>query len=204
MTQFNHGAFMAKLRELRGKVPADLYADLVPALEAGIAGADRVLASRPGEPVWLAEARQHIGVKEIPGKTHNPTILGWVKQLGGWFTDDETPWCGTFVAACMVANKHPVPKHWYRAKDWADWGKPTPPRVGAVAVFGRTGGGHVGFVVGESADNLYVLGGNQSNMVNIAPIAKSRLIALRWPSAAALSSVKLAAMHGGAISRNEA
>lgn len=98
----------------------------------------------------------------------------------------------------------PVPQHWYRAKAWADWGKPTPPRVGAVAVFGRSGGGHVGFVVGESADSLYVLGGNQSNMVNIAPIAKSRLIALRWPSAEALSTVQLAAMRGGAVSRNEA
>lgn len=199
---FGHGAFMDELRRRRGSVPADLYADLMAALEAG-------LGSRPprdltGEPAWLVEARRHMGLKEVPGKAHNPTILQWVKALGGWFTDDETPWCGTFVAHCMVRAGHPVPKHWYRAKDWASWGKPTAPRVGAVAVFGRKGGGHVGFVVGESATALYVLGGNQSNAVNIAPIAKDRLIALRWPSSAALSQTKLASMSGGTISRNEA
>lgn len=157
-----------------------------------------------GEPLWLAEARSRLGMKEIPGPRHNPTILGWIKRLGGWFEDDETPWCGTFVAHCMDVAGLPRPKHWYRAKDWAGWGKASEPVLGAVAVFGREGGGHVGILVGKSASNYYVLGGNQSNAVTITPIAKSRLIAIRWPASMVAGNTPLPAMTGGAVSTNEA
>lgn len=157
-----------------------------------------------GEPAWLLEARKYIGEKEIPGPKHNARILGWIARLGGWFKDDETPWCGTFVAHCIDSTGRTIPKNWFRAKEWATWGKKTLPRVGAIAVFGRDGGGHVGFAVGESASNYYILGGNQSNMVNITPIAKHRLIEMRWPSDTALSDALLPKMTGGTISRNEA
>ena len=33
-------------------------------------------------PKILVEAVKHIGVKEIVGKQHNPTILSWAKALG--------------------------------------------------------------------------------------------------------------------------
>jgi uncharacterized protein (TIGR02594 family) len=204
MTAFNHGKFMEELRRQRGKVPADLYEDLMAALAVGLGQKPEPVPSEIAPP-WLAEARRHMGMKEIPGAAHNATILGWVKKLGGWFTDDETPWCGTFVAHCVLtAGISDLPKHWYRARDWWGWGQNALPRVGAIAVFGRQGGGHVGFVVGESAHYLYVLGGNQSNMVNIAPIAKDRLLALRWPPGVPQSLIKLPAMTGGSVSRNEA
>ena len=157
-----------------------------------------------GEPAWLVEARRHLGLKEIVGRKHNATILGWVKSLGGWFTDDETPWCGTFVAACMLKAGIDAPEHWYRARAWNEWGKPCGSIVGAVAVFARTGGGHVGFVVGESATSLYILGGNQSNAVTITPIKKDRLLGLRWPSSIPLAAAGLPRMAGGTVSRNEA
>lgn len=160
--------------------------------------------SRPSEPAWLVEARTHIGLREIPGPRHNKTILGWIKRLGGWFTDDETPWCGTFVAHCLDAAGIKRPKHWYRALAWGDWGKACLPVVGAIGVFGRSGGGHVGFIVGESASYYYVLGGNQSNMVNIMPLAKERLVDLRWPEGVPLLLTPLPLMKGGAVSRNEA
>lgn len=204
MTDFNHGAFMRVLRQRRGTVPAPLYADLMAALDAGLKGDDPAPDFASNEAPWLVEARKHMGLREIPGAKHNKTILGWIKSLGGWFTDDETPWCGTFVAACMKAAGQPVPEHWYRAKAWASWGKPCTPCVGAVAVFGRSGGGHVGFLVGQSASNLYVLGGNQSNAVNIMPIAKTRLIDVRWPSSLPITGAVLPRMSGGTVSRNEA
>ena len=163
------------------------------------------LGARLVEPAWLGVARSLIGTAEIKGPRHNPTILGWINALGGWFTDDETPWCGTFVGECLrEAWTGPLPQHWYRALAWAEWGAPTTPQVGAVAVFGRTGGGHVGFLVGESATSFYVLGGNQGDRVSIAPIAKARLVACRWPPGTTLTSLKLAPMSGGAVSRNEA
>lgn len=205
---FNHGGFMATLRGRRKTVPADWYADIMAALEVGLGAAaattKAVAQIAKGQPKWLVEARLHMGTKEVPGAKHNSKILGWVSALGGWFKDDETPWCGTFVGYCMKISGHPVPKNWFRAKDWAAWGQASPPRVGAIAVFGRQGGGHVGFVVGENSTNLYILGGNQSNAVNIMPIAKSRMIAMRWPAGVPLSDERLPQMTGGTVSRNEA
>lgn len=203
MTEFNHGAFMETFRSRQGVVPKALYDDLMIALDVGLGRAPRPPVSI--DPDWLNEARRHIGLKEIPGPTHNATILGWVKRLAGWFTDDETPWCGTFVAHCLdhVGIKD-RPKHWYRAKDWASWGKSCGMVVGAIAVFGRDGGGHVGFVVGQSATMIYVLGGNQSNMVNIMPIARARLIATRWPLDRGIMLANAPQMTGGTVSRNEA
>jgi uncharacterized protein (TIGR02594 family) len=205
MTEFSHGAFVAELRRRRKTIPQDLYDDLMASLEAGLAGKPAPVADA-FLPPWLAEAKRHLGLKEVPGKQHNSTILSWLAKLpgGAWIKDDETPWCGTFVAWCMVSAGYQPPKDWFRAKEWLNFGKTSLPRVGAIAVFGREAGGHVGFCVGESADNLYILGGNQSNAVNITPIAKSRLIGMRWPASLALSEVRLPPMVGGTVSRDEA
>jgi uncharacterized protein (TIGR02594 family) len=158
-------------------------------------------------PRWMVEARRLIGQREIPGPKHNNWIAGsWARLGAAWFNDDETPWCGMFVAHCIDAAGLPYPKEFPRAKAWADWGQPCEPTVGAVVVFGRAGGGHVGFLVGESASNFYVLGGNQSNAVNITPIAKARMVAkgVRWPASLGLPAPGLPRMSGGTISVNEA
>ena len=47
----------------------------------------------------------------------------------------------------------------------------------------RTGGGHVGFVVGEDdKGNILLLGGNQGNRVSIASFPKTRITAYVWPA----------------------
>ncbi len=136
------------------------------------------------DPTWLAQARTHIGLREIPGMATSPTIAGWLRQLRAWWRDDETPWCGTYIAAVMQASALPVPQHWYRAKGWLEWGVPlSNPEVGCVVVFERAGGGHVGLVVGRDlAGNLAVLGGNQGNEVSIASFPRSRVVGYRWPA----------------------
>lgn len=93
------------------------------------------------------------------------------------------PWCGGAVAAWMQAAGCSIPTHWYRARAWADWGVPLDrPAHGCVVVFARTGGGHVGLVVGEdNAGRLAVLGGNQGDAVNIRSFDRSRVLAYRWP-----------------------
>jgi hypothetical protein len=55
--------------------------------------------------------------------------------------------------------------------------------VGAVLVFKRAGGGHVGFYMGEDPDGqaLQVLGGNQADQVSVTRIMRNRLFAARWP-----------------------
>jgi hypothetical protein len=72
-------------------------------------------------------------------------------------------------------------------------------------VFERGSGGHVGFAVGQDGTALHVLGGNQSNAVTVARIAKTRLLGARWPATFARpSALHLPRMTvGGALSTNE-
>jgi uncharacterized protein (TIGR02594 family) len=134
-------------------------------------------------PPWLIIARKYVGLREIHGAPTAPVIAGWLAALGAWWKDDETPWCGTFVAACMQKAGVGLPKHWYRAKGWLDWGTPlSGPAVGAVVIFERDGGGHVGIVTGRStAGNLLVLGGNQGDEVRESPFGFKRVLGYRWP-----------------------
>lgn len=138
------------------------------------------------DPLWLAQARAHIGLAEIAGKAHNPTIRHWLLSLKAWWTDDETPWCGTFVAHCCRTAHRALPPHWYRARDWLNTGtRLERPAYGCIAVFERKGGGHVGFVVGQDKEgNLLILGGNQGNRVSVAPFERSRVLGYVWPSLA--------------------
>ncbi len=56
------------------------------------------------------------------------------------------------------------------------------PVIGAVLIFERGSGGHVGFALGQDETNFFLLGGNQSDAVTIARVAKYRLLGARWPS----------------------
>lgn len=196
---FNDSAFLAEFDRILDAAGVPRDSGEAPPLPSAAASA--------AEPPWMREARRVIGASEIPGPSHNSWISkGWARLGAAWFNDDETPWCGFFVAHCMDAAKLPYPGkgQFARAKAWLDWGKPSRPVVGAVVVFGRDGGGHVGFLVGESATNFYVLGGNQSNAVNITPIAKTRALGFRWPASLPAGEIPLKRMSGGTVSRNEA
>lgn len=116
---------------------------------------------------WIEEARKHIGLKEIKGSKHNPIILSWLTHLKAWWHEDESAWCGTFVAYCLDMAAVPYPKHWYRALDYLNYGtKLYKPAYGCVAVKKRKGGGHVCFVVGTTKEGkLVCLGGNQNDGV---------------------------------------
>lgn len=135
------------------------------------------------DPVWLTEARKYRGLREIHGAITEPVIGRWLKALGAWWNEDETPWCGTAVAAWMKACGIQLPKAWYRAKSWLNWGIDIHrPAVGCVVVFERSGGGHVGLVVGkDQLGRLMVLGGNQGDSVSIAPFDPARALGFRWP-----------------------
>ena len=135
------------------------------------------------EPFWLTIARRDLDIEETPGKETTPAIQRWLMQLGAWWRDDETPWCGVAVAHWMRAAGAPIPKHYYRARAWLDWGTAlTQPVLGCVVVFDRRGGGHVGLIVGRNAlDYLLVLGGNQGDKVSIASFSPDRVLGYRWP-----------------------
>lgn len=167
---------------------------------------------------WIKIARDCIGQREIKGAKHNPLIVEmWrvaSEQLGRnpAFKDDETPWCGGFVGYVMGKaglGKH-VPSLYPSARSWANAGtKLTKPAYGCVVVFSRNGGGHVGFVVGKDKfGNLMVLGGNQSDAVNIKPFSRGRVIAYRWCGTQELPATHRFALpilaSDGEVSKNEA
>jgi uncharacterized protein (TIGR02594 family) len=159
------------------------------------------------KPSWVTRAHSYLDVKEVPGAGNNPVIVGWLIKLKAWWRDDLQPWCGTFIAACMSEVGIPLPKAWYRAKAYLDWGVPLEaPCYGCVVVFTRTGGGHVGFVVGrDPKGRLIVLGGNQGDRVSLAPFDMSRVSGYRWPPGVPVNRQELPVIESAvASSRNEA
>lgn len=160
---------------------------------------------------WMEEAKRLQGVRETAGTKSNSVILAWAKALGGfvrsYYTSDDIPWCGLFVAHCvgLTLPSEALPSNPLSALAWAKFGVDVKPTPGAVLVFSRTGGGHVGFYLGEDDAAFHVLGGNQSDQVNITRVAKDRHVATRWPATADRPTAgRLRMTVSGALSRNEA
>lgn len=160
----------------------------------------------PADPAWITAARRRIGEGEIRGPKHNSWIAkGWARLGAGWYNDDETPWCGFFVADCLSSAGLPYPKNFPAAASFRTWGSPVKAQLGAIGVKVRPGGNHTFFIVGETPDKQFfkALGGNQSNAVNIMDIRKSETDAIRWPQGAAAMVTGLPVLPPGRISRNE-
>ncbi len=148
------------------------------------------LANEDG-PKMLLEALKLFGVSETLGSKNNPTIIAWAKEVGGNVADvykaDSIPWCGLFMAVVAKRALKTPPKDPLWALNWGTFGKHIEePMLGDTLVFTRrtsTGAtaGHVGIYVGESKTTYHVLGGNTSDKVTIAEIAKSRLYTARRP-----------------------
>ena len=158
-------------------------------------------------PAWIAIARKYEGTAEVKGPGTHPLIAKWLAALGAWWRDDETPWCGVFAGAVLREAGADIPKAYYRAREWETWGMAlSNPVVGCIVTFTRVGGGHVGFVVGETAQgDLLVLGGNQGDQVSIAAFDPARAIGYRWPADVPLQAAgPLPVMASAPLSRSEA
>lgn len=173
-----------------------------------------VFEANAGTPLtpWLEYARSNLGVAEIVGPKHSPTIMDWIRELGARrlgleVKDDETAWCGTFVGICILRSlpNEPLPAILVRASAWEGFGVALKRRAqGAIMVFIRDGGGHVGFYEGEDDTHFHIVGGNQGNRVSRMRIERSRLTATRWPSTVPLPTAGPVIMNkAGEISRNE-
>jgi len=132
----------------------------------------------------LLTAMQYVGQKEIPGKKHNSLIIEWTRQLIRWASSDEIPWCSTFLQAVAKKAGYHTTGATAAARSWLKVGYEVDhPEPGDLAVFWRysphSWKGHVGIVVNVHDGYVWVLGGNQSNMVNVAPYPISRLLSYR-------------------------
>jgi uncharacterized protein (TIGR02594 family) len=132
---------------------------------------------------WVKEATKFVGLKEIKGDVDAPEIVKmWADIKNSGIKDDETPWCAAFVGACLerVGIKSTRSGS---SQSFLDWGEVLfKPIKDCIVVFKRPGGGHVGFVTGvDKFGHIMVLGGNQSDAVNIKPFKTDRVVGYRWP-----------------------
>lgn len=152
------------------------------------------------EPLWLVEARRHLGQREVPGQGSNPWILGlWATIPWIWSTvtrKDDTllPWCGAFVRLCLVVAGLTPPKNWFRASEYMAYGANVGyPAVGAIGVIKNGKQWHVGFVVGrDHAGNIILLGGNQNDSVKLSAFKPELFKAYRWPEVSTINQIPLA------------
>jgi len=140
-----------------------------------------------GEPKWLEIARGEMksGVAEIAGRKDNKRILDYHATTTLQATDDEVPWCSSFVNWCLKEASIPGTNS-AAARSWLKWGtKLTSPEIGCVVVFWRnkpsSWQGHVGFYAGEDDGDLLILGGNQSDRVKISAFPKTQVLGYRKP-----------------------
>lgn len=140
---------------------------------------------------WMDIARKEIGQKEIAGHGDNPRILSYHASTTLKATNDETPWCSSFVNWCLkqVGIKGTDSA---AAGSWLHWGTPSVPVPGAITVICSskgtdrsfsTSGAHVGFLLEETATHYRLLGGNQGNSVKESKFPKATwaLLGRRWP-----------------------
>jgi uncharacterized protein (TIGR02594 family) len=160
-------------------------------------------------PAVLVEGLKLYGVKEIPGPESNSVIMGWARAAAKWveafYKNDDIPWCGLYVAeVCRRCGYKPV-ADLLSARAWAAWGLGVKrPGLGALLVFARNGGGHVGFYVGEDEACYHVLGGNQGDAVSITRILKNRLLDARRPAGTVGDMRVINLKADGVVSQNEA
>jgi uncharacterized protein (TIGR02594 family) len=161
-------------------------------------------------PKMLIEGLKQFGTMEHPGKGSFPDFSAWTRELGisDVMTDDDIPWCGVFMGIRAKRAGWDVPEACYRAANWQFWGNHSNvPALDDVLVFVRPKGHHVATYIGENETEFAVLGGNQSNKVGIAFIAKDRLLASRrapWKIAQPANVRRIFVNHSGVISTNEA
>jgi uncharacterized protein (TIGR02594 family) len=167
------------------------------------------------DPLWLKRAWIVEGQKEFPGPASNTWIEKlWLGKPGGrWFweevgkrDDSKLPWCGAFAADCFEQADMPFPKHYARARAWADFGVDLGrPIRGCVVVIQNGAQWHVGFVVGETATgDLLVIGGNQNDSVKVSKFKRSSARAYRWPLGAPYPNIYELARGDAAASTSEA
>ncbi len=146
----------------------------------------------PAKYAWLAnvnppniikQALALYGTLEKVGPQSNPEIISWAKECGIIYGSDDIPWCGLFAAVVVKRAGWEFVKSPLWARSWVNFGNKSPKAgLGDALVFSRDGGGHVGFYIAEDPEHFHVLGGNQSDSVNIIRIRKDRLLDARRPA----------------------
>jgi uncharacterized protein (TIGR02594 family) len=139
-----------------------------------------------GAPEWYRLALNEIGTTE--DNDNSGAAIARYRKLAQCGSDHD-PWCAIFANAMFALCAPPVPGTKSASsqsfRDNSNFVQLDGPALGAVVVFWRnsprSGLGHVGFYRGETAESIYVLGGNEGDMVQIEPMSKHQLRGYWWP-----------------------
>ena len=133
-------------------------------------------------------AMKELGTAEIFGDTHNARIVEYHAATSLQATNDEVPWCASFVNWCLKKASIDGTNS-ARARSFLTWGVAVSleeAERGDIVVLSRNAArganaqfGHVGFFAGQEGKSVLVLGGNQSNKVSISPYPLHRILSIR-------------------------
>jgi uncharacterized protein (TIGR02594 family) len=129
-------------------------------------------------------ARLEIGTYEW-AEGSNPRVDAYFDDVGYPSMTDETAWCAAFVGAMLKRCGLPHTGK-LTARSYLDWGKPvdlSKAEPGDIVVLWRgsptSWQGHVGFFDRQADGNVYLLGGNQRDMVNVSGYSIDRVLSVR-------------------------
>jgi len=129
-------------------------------------------------------ARLEIGTYEW-AEGSNPRVDAYFDDVGYPSMTDETAWCAAFVGAMLKRCGYPHTGK-LTARSYLDWGKPvdlSKAEPGDIVVLWRgsppSWQGHVGFYDRQADGNVYLLGGNQRDMVNVSGYSIDRVLSVR-------------------------
>jgi len=129
-------------------------------------------------------AKAEVGIVEWKDG-NNPKVVAYFKDSGNaGVKDDETAWCAAFVGA-MINRSGGKGTGALNARSYLDWGVPVArkdAKPGDVVIFKRGNSswqGHVAFFVQDRGARIDVLGGNQSDAVNVKGYPASSLLGIR-------------------------
>jgi uncharacterized protein (TIGR02594 family) len=105
------------------------------------------------------------------------------RYLGGNPTGRGRLWCARFMNMVLQRSGHQGTGS-DMARSFANYGQRiSGPQVGAIAVMGRRGGGHVGIVSGiDASGNPILVSGNNGNRVREASYPRGRIYAYVMPT----------------------
>ena len=138
-------------------------------------------------------AQRFVGIKEVAGTSSHPQILAMLQLDQKWPGGDDVPWCSAFMNDVGWLLRLPRSKS-LRARSWLTVGRPVTideAEAGFDVVILKRGKakqpgpdvieapGHVGLFAGREGNFVLVLGGNQSDAVNVKRFPAGRVLGIR-------------------------
>lgn len=158
--------------------PDSFYQEVLNRFTDGVDGRENVSPS-----VLVETANRILGADE---NAQNGLITQFLADGGVNLDPAETAWCAGFINAVLAQNGIDGTKS-LAARSFLDWGEEvTDPTEGDIVVVSRGlrdgWQGHVGIFQGfDENGDILILGGNQSNGVNVTAYPVERLLGYRRP-----------------------